>query len=229
MSSNPHTPVGGSRLVSKLCVVGEAAEDDGEGSVASFLLFVKANVPHATSDGSYPLFPGKHHHAHTVALLDCTRRSMLMSSLCMRSCSPPKDDHVQLRSSHLAALTPSGSLSLASQPSPLILEAAKRLRIPTSSSVSSSSSSSRPPTVQIAVQDFAVCLLTEGTGVASTSSHGSASHHRLSSSGQSASRRNSFSPVLGGDHESTTWIVVLEVAVPCATLPPLDCYSVSSV
>lgn len=40
-------------------------------------------------------------------------------------------------------------------------------------------------------------------------------------------RRSSFSPVLGGDQESTVFIVVLEVAIPCSTVPPLDCYSVS--
>lgn len=40
-------------------------------------------------------------------------------------------------------------------------------------------------------------------------------------------RRSSFSPVMGGDQESTVFICVLEVAIPCSTVPPLDCYSVS--
>ena len=57
MTSNPHTPVGGPRLVTKLCVVGEAGEEDGSG--ASFLLFMRANLPHQTQDQSYPLFPGE--------------------------------------------------------------------------------------------------------------------------------------------------------------------------
>ena len=57
MSTNQQTPVGGPRLVTKLCVVGEAGEEDGSG--ASFLLFMRANVPHQTQDQSYPLFPGE--------------------------------------------------------------------------------------------------------------------------------------------------------------------------
>ncbi|KAL7418217.1 hypothetical protein BDY24DRAFT_13246 [Mrakia frigida] len=193
MSGTPHTPIGGPRLVSKLCVVGEATEEEGNG--ASFLLFCKLNVPHSSITQSYPLFP---------------------------------DDHIQLRSTTLAPLTPSGSLALSPPSSPLILEASKRLRIPTSSSISSSSSTARPPEVIITIQDFAVSLVVEGSGGepgGGSGSYGRASPQRMGSSG--SGRRSSFSPVMGGDQESTVFICVLEVAIPCSTVPPLDCYSIS--
>lgn len=131
------------------------------------------------------------------------------------------DHRVRLLSSHTHPLSHHSALSLIPPPPTDILAAATHLRIGTTfddpNPASSSASTRSALTVKVAVQDFAVCLVTEG---------GSAGVGTLVAGRKAGRRSGAFSPT-PTEGESSPWIVVLELLVPWHSKPPLDRTAVS--
>jgi hypothetical protein len=128
------------------------------------------------------------------------------------------DRRVRLLSSSTYPLSQHASLVLTPPPPAAILDAARHLRIGTTfdspSSSSTASSARAQPIVSVAVQDFAVCLLTEGGGSSEAGRKGRGKSDTFSSTPQVASGESG--------PESAPWIVVLELFVPWLSVPPLD-------